>query len=257
MKFQGAVGIVTGGASGLGQATCRRMLAAGYRGVVAFDMDPARGAALEHQLGNSGFVFAQVDVSDQAAVDAAVEKVHEHFGEIHLVVNAAAIGLPAKLLGRGGPIPMEKFDRVMKVNLYGSVHVMRAAAAKMALNSPNEDGERGVIVNVASGAAFEGQSGQLAYSASKAALVGITLPLMRELAPLGIRVMTVAPGAFDTPMYSQAPAEVKESLVAQSLFPRRMGHADEFAMLIEEIARNPMHNGRTIRLDAGMILSAG
>lgn len=256
MDAHGLVGIVTGGASGLGEATCRRMLTAGYRGVAAFDMDVARGEALERELG-SRFAFVRVDVADEAGVATAVTCVHERFGAVHVVVNAAAIASPAKLYGRNGPILMDKFDRVLKVNLYGAVHVMRAAVAKMSGNLPSADGERGVIVNVASGAAFEGQIGQLAYSASKAALVGITLPLMRELAAMGVRVMTVAPGAFDTPMYSQAPPSVKASLVEQMLFPKRMGHADEFAMLVEEIVRNPMHNGRTIRLDAGMSLSAG
>lgn len=255
MKLNGLVGVVTGGASGLGEATVRRLLAAGFKGVAGFDLDTERGQALERELGPK-FKYMRVDIADEAAVNAAVEEVHQQFGALHVVVNAAAIGTPAKLYGRNGAIPMEKFDRVLKVNLYGSVHVLRAAVAKMVGNAPNGDGERGVCINVASGAAWEGQSGQLAYSASKAALVGITMPLMRELSPHGIRIMTVAPGAFDTPMYSQAPPSVKEDLVAQSLFPKRMGHPDEFAMLVEEIVRNPMHNGRAIRLDAGLILSA-
>jgi 3-hydroxyacyl-CoA dehydrogenase/3-hydroxy-2-methylbutyryl-CoA dehydrogenase len=169
-------------------------------------------------------------------------------------MNAAAIGGAAKLVSRKGAIPMALFDRTMRINLYGAMHVMRATVPEMMKNAPNADGERGVIVNVSSGAAWEGQVGQLGYAASKAALVGITLPLARELAEHGIRVATVAPGAFDTPIYDSAPPALKQGLVAHALFPKRMGKPDEFALLIEEIARNPMHNGRTYRLDAGMIL---
>ena len=149
---------------------------------------------------------------------------------------------------------MDRFDQVVKVNLYGTVNLARSAAMAMSRNEPNADGERGVIINLASGAAYEGQVGQIAYSASKAAIVGMTLPLMRELAGHGIRVVTVAPGAFDAPMYEQAPPEVKEGIVAASLFPKRMGKASEFASFAEEIVRNPMHNGRTYRFDAGLML---
>lgn len=182
---------------------------------------------------------------------AAVESEHS---AVQVVVNAAAVAAPAKLLSSRGPLPMEVFDKGIKVNLYGPIHVMRTVAPGMAASEPTVDGERGVIINVASGAAWEGQIGQIAYSASKGALVGLTMPLFRELAQHGIRVMTVAPGAFDTPIYDQVPPALKEELAAQSLFPRRMGEPAEFAMLIEEIVRNPMHNGRSIRLDAGMIL---
>jgi len=253
VRIEDSVAVVTGGASGLGEATARRLLDRGARAVVALDLNAERGKALTTELGDR-YRFAQVDITDAEEVDTVVADARE-LGDIRIVVNAAAIAAPAKLLGRNGPIPLETFDKGIKVNLYGSIHVMRATVVGMAESEPLADGERGVIINVSSGAAFEGQIGQVAYSASKAALVGLTLPLSRELAAHGIRVMTIAPGAFDTPIYAQIPPAVKEGLIAQSLFPKRMGHADEFAMLVEEIVRNPMHNGRTIRLDGGAILS--
>ncbi|WP_431872995.1 SDR family NAD(P)-dependent oxidoreductase [Nocardiopsis eucommiae] len=253
MKIEDSVAVVTGGASGLGEATARRLLDGGARAVVALDVNAERGKDLTAELGDR-YRFARTDITDPDEVEAVLADARE-IGEVRIVVNAAAIAAPAKLLSRKGPIPLETFDKGIKVNLYGPLHVMRAAVPGMAENEPQEDGERGVIVNVSSGAAWEGQIGQVSYSASKAALVGMTLPLSRELAEHGIRVMTIAPGAFDTPMYAQVPPSVKEGLIAQSLFPKRMGHADEFAMLVEEIVRNPMHNGRTIRLDGGVILS--
>lgn len=255
MKIQDSVAIVTGGASGLGEATVRRLLDLGAAGVAAFDVNDERGAALEKELGER-FQYHRVDVSDLGQVETAVAAVEESSGVIRIVVNAAAVAAPAKLLSSRGPIPMEVFDRGIKINLYGPIHLMRSVVGALADSRPNADGERGVFINVSSGAAWEGQVGQVAYSATKAALVGLTMPLSRELASHGIRVMTVAPGAYDTPIYEQMPAAVKEDLIAQSLFPKRLGDPAEFAMLIEEIIRNPMHNGRTIRLDAGLILRA-
>lgn len=253
MKIENSVAIITGGASGLGEAAARRLLTLGARGVAAFDLDDARGAQLENELGG-GFRYHKVDVSQLSQVESAVSAVESELGAVTVVVNAAAIAAPAKLFSNRGPIPMEVFDQGIKVNLYGPMHVMRSVVPGMSANEPNENGERGVIINVASGAAWEGQVGQVAYSASKGALVGLTMPLFRELSKYGIRVMTVAPGAFDTPIYDQIPPEVKADLADKSLFPNRMGHPEEFGMLIEEIVRNPMHNGRSIRLDAGMIL---
>jgi NAD(P)-dependent dehydrogenase (short-subunit alcohol dehydrogenase family) len=232
------------------------MLLAGAAGIVCLDQDAARGRSLGEELGER-FHPCAVDVANESEVNSAIAAGCAKFGAIHVAIHAAAIGTPGKLLGRSGPISMEHFDRVIKVNLYGALHLMRAAAARMQGNPPNEHGERGVLINVSSGAAWEGQAGQIAYSASKAALVGMTLPLMRELSTHGIRVMTIAPGAFDTPIYAQAPPKVREGVIAQSLFPKRMGTAGEFAMLIEEVVRNPMHNGRSIRLDAGLILGPG
>jgi NAD(P)-dependent dehydrogenase (short-subunit alcohol dehydrogenase family) len=253
MKIDNAVAIVTGGASGLGEAAARRLLELGAREVSVFDLDDELGAALEAEFGK-GYRYHRVDVSQIDQVEAAVADVEKAHGAVHIVVNAAAIPAPAKLLSSRGSLPMEVFDKGIKVNLYGPIHVMRSVVPGMSAAEPNPDGERGVIINVSSGAAWEGQIGQVAYSASKAALVGLTMPLFRELAAYGIRVMTVAPGAFDTPIYDNVPPALKEGLAAQSLFPKRMGNPAEFAMLIEEIVRNPMHNGRSIRLDAGMIL---
>lgn len=253
MKIEHSVAIVTGGVSGLGEATVRRLLELGADGVAAFDVNDERGAALEKELGER-FRYYRVDVSQLDQVEAAVAAIEAAYGVVRVVVNAAAVAAPAKLFSSKGPIPMEVFDRGININLYGPIHVMRSVVGSLAASEPNEDGERGVFINVSSGAAWEGQIGQVAYSATKAALVGLTMPLSRELASHGIRVMTVAPGAYDTPIYEQMPPSVKEDLVAQSLFPKRLGDPAEFAMLVEEIVRNPMHNGRTIRLDAGMIL---
>jgi len=253
MDINGTVAAISGGASGLGEATVRRLLKGGARGIAVLDLDAARGTALAAEAPER-ILYCQADVSDEAAVDAALAATLARFGSLQLALHAAAIGGPARLVSRKGPIPMALFDRVLKINLYGALHMMRAAVTAMQRNQPNDDGERGVIINVSSGAAFEGQVGQIAYSASKAALVGMTLPLCRELAEYGIRVVTIAPGAFDTPIYDGAPPALKESIVREALFPKRMGKPDEFAMLAEEVLRNPMHNGRTYRLDAGMIL---
>lgn len=251
MQFD-TTAIVTGGASGLGEAAARRLIQLGAT-VAAFDLDATRGAQLEAELGEH-YRHHLVDVSDLEQVESAVAAIEAEHGPVRIIVNAAAVPAPAKLLSSRGPLPMDLFDKGIKINLYGPIHVMRSVVGGMAGSDPNEDGERGVIINVASGAAYEGQVGQIAYSASKGALVSLTMPLFRELAAHGIRVMTVAPGAFDTPIYDQVPPELKQELAAQSLFPKRMGRPEEFGLLIEEIVRNPMHNGRTIRLDAGMIL---
>lgn len=255
MRIEDGVALVTGGASGLGEATVRYLIGRGARGVAALDLNRERGLAMQSELGER-CAFLHTDITDDGQVRAAVDQTLARYGALHVVVGAAGIAGPAKLLGRNGPLPMEKFDAVVKVNLYGTVHVLRAAAEAMRDNTPNEEGERGVLINVSSGAAYEGQVGQVAYSASKAALVGMTLPLARELAPLGIRVVTVAPGAFDTPIYDTVPAAVKQSLVDMLLFPKRLGKASEFAVFVEELIRNPMHNGRTYRLDGGAILAA-
>ena len=254
MRIEGATALITGGASGLGEAAARRLLDLGARRVAIIDMNAEKGRALEASLDR--VLYVQADVSDEKAASDAVEDIAGRCGRLDILINAAAIGGPAKLLSKKGPMSMALFDRVLKVNLYGPIHIMRAAAPHMVSNEADGDGERGVIINVSSGAAWEGQVGQIAYSASKAALVGLTFPLMRELAAYGIRVVAVAPGAFDTPIYDGAPPELKQSLIAQALFPKRMGRAEEFAMFIEEIVRNPMHNGRAYRLDAGMILPA-
>lgn len=255
MKIENMVTVITGGASGLGEASARHLLEKGARGVVLLDLNAGRGAALEKELGARA-LFVQTDITDMDAVQRAVDAALDRFGAVHAVVAAAAIPGPSKLITRNGPIDMGKFDNVMKVNVYGTLHVMRAAVQSMLKNAPNEDGERGVVINVASGAAYEGQIGQIAYSASKAALVGMTMPLARELAAHGVRVMTIAPGAFDTPIYENVPSEVKAGMVDLVLFPKRLGKPSEFALFVEEIIRNPLHNGRTYRFDGGAILPA-
>ncbi|WP_324651319.1 SDR family NAD(P)-dependent oxidoreductase [Georgenia sp. H159] len=253
MDISRTVAVITGAASGLGEATARHLLGLGARGIVALDVDAERGAALADELGDR-YLYSNVDVSDEHAVDVAVAQGAHAFNGITAVVAAAGIAAPGKLLGQRGPLPMERFDAVMKVNVYGTVHVMRAAAAQMVAGEPGPDGERGVLIAVASGAAFEGQVGQVAYSASKGALVAMTLPLARELAEHGIRVMTIAPGAFDTPIYETIPPAVKEEMVDVTLFPKRLGAGVEFAMFVEELLRNRLHNGRTYRFDGGVYL---
>jgi NAD(P)-dependent dehydrogenase (short-subunit alcohol dehydrogenase family) len=253
MNVVDAVVVVSGGASGLGEATCRYLLERGARGVTILDVSRERGAELAAELGER-CLFVPLDIREDGAVQDAIEATWERFGAVHVAVAAAGIVGPSKLLTRSGPMSMERFDAVIQVNLYGTLHLLRAAAAAMVRNEPGGDGERGVLITVASSAAYEGQVGQVAYSASKGALVGMTLPLARELAAHGIRVMTIAPGAFDTPIYETIPAAVREGLVDVQLFPRRLGRPGEFALLVEEIIRNPAHNGRTYRFDGGAIL---
>ena len=256
MDVKDTVTVVTGGASGLGEGVCRHLLGLGAKGVAILDVNEERGQRLAKELGQ-GCLFLSTDIVDPNAVQKSVDAVVTRFGCVNAMVSAAAIPGPSKLLGRNGPIDMAKFDRVIKVNLYGTVHVMRSVAMAMRQNKPTADGERGVLINVASGAAYEGQVGQIAYSASKAAIVGMTMPLARELSAHGVRVMTIAPGAFETPIYEQVPEEVKVALIDVLLFPKRLGKPSEFAMMVEEIIRNPIHNGRTYRFDGGAILSKG
>lgn len=254
MDISNVVAVITGGTSGLGEATARHLIARGAKGVVSLDIDEPGGVRLAKELGDR-FLPLVVDISESQQVDAAIQTVVETFGSVNTVVAAAGIAGPAKLLGSRGPIALDKFDRVMRVNLYGAVNVMRAAGAVMLQQDTlNEDGERGVFVLVSSGAAYEGQVGQVAYSASKAALVGMTLPLARELGPKGIRVVTIAPGAFDTPIYNGISDAVKEEMVGVTVFPKRLGRSEEFAMFVEELLRNRMHNARTYRFDAGVLL---
>ena len=223
MNIQDCVAIITGGASGLGEATARHLLSLGAKGVSLFDLNQERGEALQRELG-SRCLYQPVDISSLSDVDAAVVRAQAYFGSINAVVAAAAIPGPGKLISRKGPMDMNRFDKVMKVNLYGTLYVIRAAVQAMLENTPdNADGERGVIINVASGAAYEGQIGQIAYSASKAALCGMTMPLARELGSSGIRVVTVAPGAFETPIYDAMLPEVKAGLIDVILFPKRLG----------------------------------
>ena len=250
MEIKGQVALITGGASGLGAATARRIHGAGGS-VLLMDLSEENGRRLAGELGHrAAFVKGDVVDGDQmaAAVDAAVSK----FGGLQILVCCAGIGPPARVLGRDGPQPLEKFARIITINLIGTFNAIRLSAAAMSGNTPNAQGERGVIINTASVAAYEGQIGQAAYSASKGGIVGMTLPIAREFAKLGIRVMTIAPGIFDTPLMGSLPEEARASLGAQVPFPPRLGHPDEYAELAAQIIAMPMLNGETIRLDGAI-----
>lgn len=250
MEVKGCVAIVTGGASGLGEA-CVRMFADNGARVVIADLASDKGEQIASEIGSNA-LFLRTNVADEEDVKTTINEAVEKFGTLHIAVNCAGIGIPAKVLGKEGPMSMADFEKVMKVNLMGTMNIIRFAAQKMASNTPNEEGERGVIINTSSIAAWEGQIGQTSYSASKAAITGITLPIAREFAELGIRVMTIAPGLFDTPMLRGLPDKVKESLAKMVPFPSRLGKPSEFAMLARHIVENPMLNGSTIRLDAAL-----
>jgi 3-hydroxyacyl-CoA dehydrogenase/3-hydroxy-2-methylbutyryl-CoA dehydrogenase len=195
-------------------------------------------------------------VTDAASVQAAIDGTVARFGGLHIAVNCAGVGTPMKVIGKNGPMAIEKFNFVVQINLIGTMNVMRLAAEKMMNNAPMTDNEKGVVINTASVAAFDGQIGQAAYAASKAAVVGMTLPVAREFADYGIRVMTIAPGLFETPMLVGLPEKAKASLVEMMPFPKRLGYPEEYAMLVEQIVENPMLNGETIRLDACVRLAA-
>ena len=247
--FDNGVFFVTGGASGLGEAAVR-MLAAEQASVVIADVNEAAGSRVAGELGPN-VRFALVDVTDEASVQKGLA-VAAALGPLRGVVNAAGVVIAEKLLGRNGPHPLDAFMRVIRINLAGTFNVIRLAAATMSENPPLEGGERGVIVNTASVAAFDGQIGQAAYSASKGGIVGMTLPVARELARYGIRVMTVAPGIFDTPLMAGLPQAARESLAQQVPFPPRLGRPTEYAALVRHIFENEMLNGEVIRLDGAI-----
>ena len=248
MKLSGSVALVTGGASGLGAATVRRLVAAGARAVIV-DRDEARGAALASELGQT---FAKADVTNTAEVEAAVAKA-EGLGPLRVVVSCAGVGWAARTLDKTGkPHDLELFQKVVGVNLIGTFNVLRLGAAAIAKTQPLDHGERGVIVNTASVAAFDGQIGQIAYAASKAGVAGMTLPAARDLAPAGIRVVTIAPGLFDTPMLGSLPEEKRAALAADVVFPKRLGNPDEYGAMVVAIAENGYLNGETIRLDGSL-----
>jgi 3-hydroxyacyl-CoA dehydrogenase / 3-hydroxy-2-methylbutyryl-CoA dehydrogenase len=249
MRVEGAGALVAGGASGLGEATSRAMIAAGARVVIA-DLNAERGAALATELGSSA-TFVEADVTDEAAVSAAVD-LAVSAGGLRISVCCAGIGWAERVAHKGGPHNLELFSNVVKVNLIGTFNVLRLAAAAMSENEPDEGGERGVCVNTASIAAFDGQIGQIAYSASKGGIAAMTLPAARDLASRGIRVVTIAPGLFDTPLLAALPEEARERLGAGVPFPARLGQPDEYAQLVDQIVANPMLNGETIRLDGAL-----
>jgi NAD(P)-dependent dehydrogenase (short-subunit alcohol dehydrogenase family) len=242
--------IVTGGASGLGRATVEALLGAGGR-VVMLDVNADAGRAAEHALGSNAR-FAQGDVTSEENVKAAIDVATNGFGGLHGVVNAAGIGPAAKVLGRNGPHPLDLFEKTIRVNLVGTFNVIRLAAAVMTQNTPEASGERGVIINTASIAAFDGQIGQPAYAASKGGIVGMTLPIAREFAAAGIRVVTIAPGIFDTPLLAGLPEPARLSLGQQVPFPSRLGRPAEYASLVRHVVENEMLNGEVIRIDGAL-----
>jgi NAD(P)-dependent dehydrogenase (short-subunit alcohol dehydrogenase family) len=248
MKLDQAVAIVTGGASGLGLATVERLVAGGAQ-VVILDLEGSQGKEVATRLGAEA-EFVAADVTDEDAVAAAVDQAAA-LGPLRVLVNCAGTGVPAKVVSKGEPMPLAAFERTVRINLIGTFNVIRLAATRMVQVDP-VDGERGVIVNTASVAAFDGQIGQSAYSASKGGIVGMTLPLARDLADKLIRVVTIAPGLFDTPLLATLPDEAKASLGAQVPHPSRLGQPPEFAALVQHIVGNPMLNGETIRLDGAI-----
>jgi NAD(P)-dependent dehydrogenase (short-subunit alcohol dehydrogenase family) len=247
MELNGSTFIVTGGASGLGAATARMVVAGGGNAVLA-DLKTAEGQALAAELGSRAR-FVQTDVTNEGSAQAAVAAAMHHFGGLQGLVNCAGIVHGEKVVGKEGPHSLDAFARTITINLVGTFNMIRVAADAMAKGTANAGGERGVIVNTASVAAYDGQIGQAAYAASKGGIVGMTLPIARELARSGIRVMTIAPGIFQTPMMASLAADVQEALGRMVPFPQRLGRADEYASLVGEIVRNAMLNGEVIRLD--------
>ena len=250
MEIEGSTFVVTGGASGLGAATVRYIVGCGGRVVIA-DLKESEGAALAMELGADAR-FVRTDVADEASARAAVTMAEDAFGSLQGLVGCAGIVHGEKVLGKDGPHALASFARTISINLVGMFNLIRLAAEKIAASAPNAEGERGVIVSTASIAAYDGQIGQAAYAASKSGIVGMTLPIARELARSGIRVVTIAPGIFETPMMASLPKEAQESLGRMVPFPPRMGRPAEFASLVGEIVRNPMLNGEVIRLDGAI-----
>jgi len=250
MQITGKTFIVTGGASGLGRATAETIVGAGGN-VVLLDVNGDTGRAAEQAMGAKA-KFAQADVTSEDQVRAAVDLAVSSFGGLHGAVNAAGIGPAAKTLGRNGPHPLDLFEKTIKINLVGTFNVIRLAAAVIAQNQPADTGERGVIVNTASIAAYDGQIGQVAYAASKGGIVGMTLPIAREFAAIGIRVVTIAPGIFDTPLLAALPEAARVSLGQQVPFPSRLGRPSEYGALVRHILENEMLNGEVIRLDGAL-----
>ncbi|HEY6350583.1 MAG TPA: SDR family NAD(P)-dependent oxidoreductase [Candidatus Angelobacter sp.] len=254
MKIAGNSALVSGGASGLGAAAVRMLVAAGARVVIA-DLNEAAGKALAQELGEAA-LFIKMDVTSETDVQSAVDETVKRHGALHLAVSTAGIGIAEKMIGKNGLHDLERFIRVLRVNLIGTFDVLRRASQAMTANQPDEDGHRGVLVTTASIAAFDGQIGQVAYSASKGGVVAMTLPLARELARYGIRIVTIAPGVFMTPLLAGLPEAALQSLSQQAPFPPRLGKPEEYAALVKHIIENNMLNGETIRIDAAMRMAA-
>ncbi|HWN68523.1 MAG TPA: SDR family NAD(P)-dependent oxidoreductase [Haliangium sp.] len=250
MKLDGAAVFVSGGASGLGAATVRRLIAGGAKAVIA-DRDEARGQALARELGAAA-VFAKTDVTSSEDVQAALDAA-SRLGPVRVAVSCAGVGWAKRTLERdGSPHDLEMFRTVIGINLVGTFNVLRLAASVMARNEPDQDGERGVIINTASVAAFDGQIGQIAYAASKAGVAGMTLPAARDLAPVGVRVLTIAPGIFETPMLGLLPEEARQALLKNVVFPKRLGLPSDYAALVAHMVENSYLNGETVRIDASL-----
>ena len=250
MDISNKVAIVTGGASGLGLATCEQLVSKGAS-VVAFDLNEEAGQALVGKLGARAH-WSKVDVTDAASVERGIAGTIETFGAIHICVNCAGVATAGKTVGRKGALPLERFAQVVNINLIGTFNVLRLAAEQMASNEPDASGERGVIVNTASIAAYDGQMGQAAYASSKAGVAGLTLPVARDLARVGIRVMAIAPGIFDTPMMKGMTDEVREPLIQMVQNPKRFGDPEEYAALALHIITNGYLNGEVIRIDGAL-----
>jgi NAD(P)-dependent dehydrogenase (short-subunit alcohol dehydrogenase family) len=254
MKICGHVFLVTGASSGLGAAVARLVVAEGGSVVIA-DLNRSAGDALAADLGSAAR-FAMTDVASEGDAQAAVELALSGFGHLHGLINCAGIAPAEKVAGRDGPHRLDSFIRAVNINLVGTFNMIRLAAPAIAKETPGDDGERGVIINTASIAAFDGQIGQAAYAASKGGVVSLTLPIARELARFGIRVVTIAPGIFETPMMAGFSPEVQQALGASVPFPQRLGHPAEFAVLVKHICENTMLNGETIRLDGALRMAS-
>ncbi len=250
MQLKDKVAVITGGASGLGLATVKAYLAKGAK-VAIFDLNVEAGSAVAQELGADA-MFCRTNVSDEASVQEALAAVVAQWGGVHIAVNCAGVGSAMRTVGKNGPHSLDVFSKVISINLIGTFNVTRLAAAEMAKNEPNSDGERGVVINTASVAAFDGQIGQVAYSASKGGVVGMTLPLARDLAAVGVRVNTIAPGIFNTPLMNAAPDTVKLPLIEMTQFPKRLGHPDEYGQLAVHMVENSFLNGETIRIDGAI-----
>lgn len=249
MEIKGKVAIVTGGASGLGEATARALAAAGAK-VAIWDMNEERGNAVAQELGENAY-FTQLNVTDEAAVEAAVQEVLDKFGAVHILANIAGIARPRLVINKEGPTSLQDFEDVINIDLVAPYNIIRLVAWAMSKNEPvTEDGERGVIINTSSAAAFHGQRGQQSYSAAKGGLNSMALPIARGLARNGIRIAGIAPGLFETPIYKKQ--ETIDALMKDTVFPVRFGRPDEFASLLLEVVRNSMINGTTIRLDGAV-----
>lgn len=250
MRKYDVVAVVTGGASGLGEATVRQIVEQGGKSII-FDVNDERGQAIVEELGQHA-LYVRVDVTKEEDVATGLEQAIAAFGPINVAVNCAGIADASKIISKRGVHALGLFEKIIMVNLIGTFNVIRLVAEKMQLNEPNDDGQRGVIINTASVAAFDGQIGQAAYSASKGGVAAMTLPIARELAAFGVRVMTIAPGLIETPMFASLPEPARMALAQMTPFPKRLGKPSEYALLVESIIQNGLLNGEVIRLDGAI-----